>query len=137
MNALLEYGTSSDSEEDSDEKYGIWAQWAFAMHCNNVFKTIISFWNFRTNIESAKPKLPKPTLGESTLQTSVFSNPFVEAEMAKAAILEKHVKMVYVDLLSVKFKLIVGICNKNNVLVVLGIHRFYREIQYYKESSFC
>lgn len=28
-----------------------------------------------------------------TMKTSVFSNPFVEAEKAKSAILEKHVKM--------------------------------------------
>lgn len=55
--------------------------------------------NFRYSEEAAKPKLPKPALGESALQTSVFSNPFVEAELAKAAILEKHVKMVHVDFL--------------------------------------
>ncbi|XP_059048564.1 uncharacterized protein LOC131843828 [Achroia grisella] len=70
MNALLDYGTSSssdseDAQEDTDK-------------CQ----------------ESTKLKLPKPALGESSLQTSVFSNPFVEAELAKAAILEKHVKMV-------------------------------------------
>ncbi|KAI5638506.1 hypothetical protein NE865_08823 [Phthorimaea operculella] len=70
MNALLDYGTSSDSEEGTpDEKPA-------------------------TDSDSAKPKLPKPTLGENALQTSVFSNPFVAAEQAKAAILEKHVKMV-------------------------------------------
>ncbi|XP_028175833.1 uncharacterized protein LOC135072212 [Ostrinia nubilalis] len=67
MNALLDYGSSSssDSEQEQDE-----------------------------TINNDKPKLPKPALGESALQTSVFSNPFVEAELAKAAILEKHVKMV-------------------------------------------
>lgn len=58
------------------------------------------FLYFRTQIESTKLKLPKPTIGESSLQTSVFSNPFAEAELAKAAILEKHVKMVYVDFLT-------------------------------------
>ncbi|XP_049867289.1 uncharacterized protein LOC126367686 [Pectinophora gossypiella] len=69
MNALLDYGTSSsDSEEEEPKK--------------------------PTSVESTKPKLPKPALGESSLQTSVFSNPFAEAELAKAAILEKHVKMV-------------------------------------------
>ncbi|XP_053625745.1 uncharacterized protein LOC128683812 [Plodia interpunctella] len=69
MNALLDYGSSSsnDSEEEPEEK---------------------------TSKEETKHKLPKPALGESALQTSVFSNPFVEAELAKAAILEKHVKMV-------------------------------------------
>ncbi|XP_026742694.1 uncharacterized protein LOC113504546 [Trichoplusia ni] len=70
MNALLDYGSSSSgSEEESTE-------------------------HEKSAAESLKPKLPKPTIGESSLQTSVFSNPFVEAELAKAAILEKHVKMV-------------------------------------------
>ncbi|KAG6439256.1 hypothetical protein O3G_MSEX000621 [Manduca sexta] len=48
----------------------------------------------RSPSEISKLKLPKPVLGESSLQTSVFSNPFVKAEQEKAAILEKHVKMV-------------------------------------------
>ncbi|XP_022820131.1 uncharacterized protein LOC111352045 [Spodoptera litura] len=70
MNALLGYGSSSsDTEEENTE-------------------------NEKSQSESTKLKLPKPTIGESSLQTSVFSNPFVEAELAKAAILEKHVKMV-------------------------------------------
>lgn len=40
-------------------------------------------------------KLPKPDflVGESKGQ-SIFTNPFVEAEIAKTALLEKHVKMV-------------------------------------------
>ncbi|KAK7788764.1 hypothetical protein R5R35_000016 [Gryllus longicercus] len=41
-------------------------------------------------------KLPPPEFGKSsvaTVKNSVFSNPFVEAENAKKAILEKHVKM--------------------------------------------
>lgn len=41
-------------------------------------------------------KLPRPefgTPGAVSLKNSVFSNPFVEAENAKKAILEKHVKM--------------------------------------------
>ncbi|XP_056644694.1 zinc finger CCCH domain-containing protein 8 [Diorhabda sublineata] len=47
-----------------------------------------------------KTKLPTPTFGASNdlqnklSKTSVFKNPFVEAENAKEAILEKHVKMV-------------------------------------------
>lgn len=40
-----------------------------------------------------KLPLPRPFNGTPTLKTSVFSNPFVEAEKAKSAILEKHVKM--------------------------------------------
>lgn len=65
---------------------------------NSVTPKTITCRSTETN-ESTKPKLPKPALGENSLQTSVFSNPFVEAELAKAAILEKHVKMVYVDFL--------------------------------------
>jgi hypothetical protein len=41
-------------------------------------------------------KLPHPEFGTSgsvSVKNSVFSNPFVEAENAKKAILEKHVKM--------------------------------------------
>ncbi|KOB74560.1 Radiation-resistant protein [Operophtera brumata] len=68
MNALLDYGSSSnDTDDDSSQE---------------------------APKESAKPKLPKPSIGENALHCSVFSNPFVEAELAKAAILEKHVKMV-------------------------------------------
>ncbi|XP_028030361.1 uncharacterized protein LOC114243162 [Bombyx mandarina] len=70
MNALLDYGTSSSSSSDE---------------CDETEES---------TTETPKQKLPKPSLGESTIQTSVFSNPFVAAEQAKAAILEKHVKMV-------------------------------------------
>lgn len=53
---------------------------------------------FRT--DESKGKLPKPTLeSQPNANNSVFSNPFVQAELAKSAILEKHVKMVKVDFL--------------------------------------
>lgn len=45
---------------------------------------------------ASKEKLPLPTPDFNSaplMRTSVFSNPFVEAERAKSAILEKHVKM--------------------------------------------
>lgn len=46
---------------------------------------------------ASREKLPLPTpdfdSATTLLRTSVFSNPFVEAERAKSAILEKHVKM--------------------------------------------
>lgn len=46
---------------------------------------------------ASEEKLPLPTPDFNStptlLRTSVFSNPFVEAERAKSAILEKHVKM--------------------------------------------
>ncbi|RVE54787.1 hypothetical protein evm_000554 [Chilo suppressalis] len=70
MNALLDYGSSSSNESEQEQE------------------------EETDKINTSKPKLPKPVLGEAALQTSVFSNPFVEAELAKAAILEKHVKMV-------------------------------------------
>jgi hypothetical protein len=41
---------------------------------------------------NAASKLPPPEFGAGS-HLSVFSNPFVEAENAKKAILEKHVKM--------------------------------------------
>ncbi|XP_045514216.1 uncharacterized protein LOC123707937 [Pieris brassicae] len=75
MNALLDYGSSSNDSDTSDS--------------SDDEKTL----NEETK-DVEKPKLPKPTLGENSLQTSVFANPFAQAEMAKAAILEKHVKMV-------------------------------------------
>lgn len=51
----------------------------------------------RTTEAASREKLPLPTpdfnSAPALLRTSVFSNPFVEAERAKSAILEKHVKM--------------------------------------------
>ncbi|XP_012541382.1 uncharacterized protein LOC105839542 [Monomorium pharaonis] len=50
-----------------------------------------------TETTASKEKLPLPTpdfnSAPTLLRTSVFLNPFVEAERAKSAILEKHVKM--------------------------------------------
>ncbi|XP_034252406.1 uncharacterized protein LOC117651923 [Thrips palmi] len=44
---------------------------------------------------TAKLPLPKPDFANGpTSKNSVFMNPYVEAEIAKKAILEKHVKMV-------------------------------------------
>ncbi|CAH2074459.1 unnamed protein product, partial [Iphiclides podalirius] len=72
--SLIDYGSSSSSDAEEDD--------------------IMDEDKYTKDENSHKPKLPKPTLGENHLHTSVFSNPFVEAELAKAAILEKHVKMV-------------------------------------------
>ncbi|CAK1552559.1 unnamed protein product [Leptosia nina] len=77
MNALLDYGSSSNDTDDSDSGDE-----------EKLTKDLTDA------VDADRPKLPKPTLGESSLQTSVFSNPFAQAEIAKAAILEKHVKMV-------------------------------------------
>lgn len=50
-----------------------------------------------TETTASKEKLPLPTpdfnSAPTLMRTSVFLNPFVEAERAKSAILEKHVKM--------------------------------------------
>lgn len=70
-NTLKEEEEEDDEEEENDEN-------------NEICKT------------ASKEKLPLPTPdfnGIPTMKTSVFSNPFVEAEKAKSAILEKHVKM--------------------------------------------
>ncbi|GBP76384.1 hypothetical protein EVAR_74433_1 [Eumeta japonica] len=78
MNSLVAYGSSSSSSSTDDDDLT------------------------ERSSELVKPtlKLPTPALGEQQgLHHSVFSNPFVEAELAKAAILEKHVKMVHVDFL--------------------------------------
>lgn len=49
----------------------------------------------RAGRKCTSEKLPRPEFGTftSSVKNSVFSNPFVEAENAKKAILEKHVKM--------------------------------------------
>lgn len=102
MNALLDYGTSSDSDDVSNDSSSS-KEYVHAAKCTiyllATHRIVFIFCLiFREAKTSSKPKLPKPSLGEN-LQTSVFSNPFVAAERAKAAILEKHVKMVYVDFL--------------------------------------
>ncbi|VVC89742.1 zinc finger CCCH domain-containing protein 8 [Leptidea sinapis] len=77
MNALLGYGSSS--EESGSE---------------NGEENIKNTESGEINKETEKLKLPKPVLDESSLHTSVFKNPFVQAEKAKSDLLEKHVKMV-------------------------------------------
>ncbi|KAI4460771.1 hypothetical protein MML48_5g00012919 [Holotrichia oblita] len=72
--------SSSDSEIESDNK-------------------IASEEKPETKLNTNTTKLPTPGFissnsTENVLTTSVFKNPFVEAENAKQAILEKHVKMV-------------------------------------------
>ncbi|KAF7388139.1 hypothetical protein HZH66_010906 [Vespula vulgaris] len=94
---VADYGTSSGSDSDGDD---------VSDDADNTFKgeeeedeedDEPGENNDDTQTETAsKEKLPLPTPdfnGTPTLKTSVFSNPFVEAEKAKSAILEKHVKM--------------------------------------------
>ncbi|XP_066594020.1 uncharacterized protein [Prorops nasuta] len=95
---VADYGTSSGSENESD---------CDSNDTNNIFKDEEEDDEDEEdeNKESdgiadsntaSTDKLPLPTPdfnGTPTLKTSVFSNPFVEAEKAKSAILEKHVKM--------------------------------------------
>ncbi|XP_012255055.2 uncharacterized protein LOC105685501 [Athalia rosae] len=89
---VADYGTSSGSDSDSD---------SVSDDSDNICKEEDNKERGDANCESkTKPtstdKLPLPTPDFNvtpTLKTSVFSNPFVEAEKAKSAILEKHVKM--------------------------------------------
>ncbi|KAG5879906.1 hypothetical protein JTB14_018449 [Gonioctena quinquepunctata] len=88
MSLVADYGNSSnsDSSHSSDSESE-----------NEEIST-----NSNVKIEekwSSKCKLPAPNFGETnsvedTNKSSVFKNPFVEAENAKQAILQKHVKMV-------------------------------------------
>ncbi|KRT81405.1 hypothetical protein AMK59_6084, partial [Oryctes borbonicus] len=72
--------SSTDSETEFDDKIA------------SVEKT-------QSKSDTTMVKLPTPGFisannTENVLTTSVFKNPFVEAENAKQAVLEKHVKMV-------------------------------------------
>lgn len=61
------------------------------VYCKKISYNVY-FHCFR-NVE----KLPLPKFGEDgtvSVENSVFKNPFVEEEIAKSAILEKHVKMI-------------------------------------------
>lgn len=93
---VADYGTSSGSESSGDD---------ISDGADNTFKEEEeendeedenNENNEGLNKAASKEKLPLPTPdfnGTPTMKTSVFSNPFVEAEKAKSAILEKHVKM--------------------------------------------
>ncbi|XP_046427813.1 uncharacterized protein [Neodiprion pinetum] len=99
---VADYGTSSGSEsdvhdsscsEDSDDN--ICKEEEKEDEENGVQEDIDYDMNITTE-QTSRDKLPLPTPDFNvtpTLKTSVFSNPFVEAEKAKSAILEKHVKM--------------------------------------------
>ncbi|XP_015431587.1 PREDICTED: uncharacterized protein LOC107187903 [Dufourea novaeangliae] len=94
---VADYGTSSGSESSDDD---------VSENGDNTFKEEEEEEdedeeNYENNRESSNEaasneKLPLPTPDFNStpiMKTSVFSNPFVEAEKAKSAILEKHVKM--------------------------------------------
>ncbi|XP_076286767.1 uncharacterized protein LOC143212175 [Lasioglossum baleicum] len=94
---VADYGTSSGSESSDDD---------ISENGDNTFKEEeqeededeenCEINEEQENDIASKEKLPLPTPdfnGTPTMKTSVFSNPFVEAEKAKSAILEKHVKM--------------------------------------------
>ncbi|XP_066995755.1 uncharacterized protein [Anabrus simplex] len=75
---VADYGSSSNSDSDSDSDSDSVTE-----------KTEKEF-------DNTSEKLPRPEFGTGAalgVKNSVFSNPFVEAEEAKKAILEKHVKM--------------------------------------------
>ncbi|XP_030759872.1 uncharacterized protein LOC115885190 [Sitophilus oryzae] len=84
MSLVPDYSSDSDDSEDSSDVK------------QEVIKTEVKD-------ESEQPvpnlKLPVPNFGGSKqgnvdVKASVFTNPFIEAENAKEAILQKHVKMV-------------------------------------------
>ncbi|XP_015599105.1 uncharacterized protein LOC107269585 [Cephus cinctus] len=87
---VADYGTSSGSESDTD---------GLSDDNDNISKEDeedreIDDETQRESASNEKLPLPTPDFNSTpTLKTSVFSNPFVEAEKAKSAILEKHVKM--------------------------------------------
>ncbi|XP_034182189.1 uncharacterized protein LOC117605227 [Osmia lignaria lignaria] len=93
---VADYGTSSSSESSSGD---------ISDSADNTFKEDEEEDNEEekndenegaTDTAASKEKLPLPTPDFNSIpvmKTSVFSNPFVEAEKAKSAILEKHVKM--------------------------------------------
>ncbi|XP_063983697.1 uncharacterized protein LOC135165867 [Diachasmimorpha longicaudata] len=86
---VADYGTSSASESEDDCSDNVSRDEAEDDEENTKSDPDVSN-------HSSIPKLPLPTPdfnGTPALKTSVFINPFVEAEKAKSAILEKHVKM--------------------------------------------
>ncbi|KAG8223946.1 hypothetical protein J437_LFUL003754 [Ladona fulva] len=83
-------GSSSESETDSDSVDEV------VLLINFTSKVFLRFRCEGSNTNQSAAKLPHPEFGSSGVtiaKHSVFSNPFVEAERAKKAILEKHVKM--------------------------------------------
>lgn len=62
----------------------------------NYYLLPILYFYFRTVDEfKSENKLPAPRFKETgIINESVFRNPYLEAERAKSAVLEKHVKMV-------------------------------------------
>ncbi|CAB0042147.1 unnamed protein product [Trichogramma brassicae] len=91
---VADYGNSSGSEDEQDQENSD----------SESSKDIVDDEDNSTDNDNeelkqddaSNKKLPLPTPdfnGAPTLKTSVFSNPFAEAERAKSAMLEKHVKM--------------------------------------------
>ncbi|KAB0795648.1 hypothetical protein PPYR_12487 [Photinus pyralis] len=79
MSLVADYGDSSATDEESDSDSSV----------------VNDSPPESTDLKEAAPKLPAPDFVEAnSSQTSVFSNPFKQAEEEKRAILEKHVKMV-------------------------------------------
>ncbi|XP_050504255.1 uncharacterized protein LOC126883074 [Diabrotica virgifera virgifera] len=83
MSLVPDYGDSSNSDDSSSST---------SDSENEIIPT-------KKSDVASKNKLPAPSFGGSNLteestKSSVFKNPFIEAENAKDAILQKHVKMV-------------------------------------------
>jgi len=55
----------------------------------------LNYFCFRTDQTKPDSKLPAPKFKDTgVINESVFRNPYLEAERAKSAVLERHVKMV-------------------------------------------
>ncbi|XP_001600575.1 uncharacterized protein LOC100116009 isoform X2 [Nasonia vitripennis] len=89
---VADYGTSSGSESERDELSDSESSKDEAEEEKNIENEDEE--NQKDIASNNKLPLPTPDFnGAPTMKTSVFKNPFVEAEKAKSAILEKHVKM--------------------------------------------
>ncbi|XP_044734278.1 uncharacterized protein LOC123296733 [Chrysoperla carnea] len=75
---VADYGTSSDEDKSEDE--------------SSESDANVKLEDEQETKSLQCEKLPAPSFG--TNSTSIFTNPFIEEENAKQAILEKHVKMV-------------------------------------------
>lgn len=90
---VADYGTSSGSDSEDETTYNFSQELDENNENEKDDKMRINNKKINQN-EINKLPLPTPDFnGTPKLKTSVFLNPFSEAEKAKSAILEKHVKM--------------------------------------------
>ncbi|XP_014216422.1 uncharacterized protein LOC106645150 [Copidosoma floridanum] len=93
---VADYGTSSGSDDDSDVLSAFESSKGEIEEDEGEEESKNGNNDDNQNDTASNIKLPLPTPdfnGSPAVKTSVFTNPFAEAERAKSAILEKHVKM--------------------------------------------